>query len=73
MPVIESPRVGGSQPLHGSGKIRMAGPEQNMIMVVHQNIGEYIDVKAFRHFTHAFHKGCSIFIIPEYVLLFISP
>jgi hypothetical protein len=43
--IIESPRVGRTQLLHGFGQICTIGPQQNMVMVVHQYIGEYVGFK----------------------------
>jgi hypothetical protein len=71
MSIIESPRIGRPQPLHGFGQIGTVGPEQNMIMVAHQYIGEYVGFKTCRHLTQTIQKGDSVFVVPEYVLLLI--
>jgi hypothetical protein len=42
---IKCSRIAGSQPLHGLREIGFQRLEQNVVMISHQYIGEYFDVK----------------------------
>ena len=46
---IEIARIGYSKPLHAFGEIRSVCPNQEMVVIVHQHIGENVNVKPLMH------------------------
>lgn len=48
---VESLRVGGAKPLHAPAQVCSIGSKQQVI--VHQNVGKYVDLKAFTHLSHS--------------------
>jgi hypothetical protein len=56
VPNIESLGVGGPEPLHAFGQVCTIGAKQKMVMVIHQNVGKTVDLKALRHLPQGFQK-----------------
>jgi hypothetical protein len=54
MSQIKTPGVGRSKPMHAFGKIGFAGAQQKMVVIAHENIGKYIDIKSLRHLAYSF-------------------
>jgi hypothetical protein len=48
---VESFRVSGAKPLHAPAQVCSIGSKQQVIVVVHQNVGKNIDLKPLTHLT----------------------
>jgi len=58
-------RLGGPQPLHASGKIGPRRSQEEMVMVVHEDIGEDLHLESRRHFPQSGQKSGAVFIVQK--------
>ena len=65
--------VRSSKPLHAFRNIGLIGFEEQMVVVIHENIGINLNLKPFRHVSQNLQKRNTIIVISKNVPLLISP
>jgi len=61
-----------AKPLHASAQVCAIGSKQEVIMVVHQNVGKKVYVKLLSHFSGSGQKKLAVIIIGNDILPFIT-
>ncbi len=72
MSPIETLGVGGPEPLHGLFQIGSPGSDQQVVVIIHQYIGEYVDIEPLRHFPDSCQKVAAILIVDKNVAMLIA-
>ena len=65
--------VRSSKPLHAFRNVGLIGFEEQMVVVIHENIGINLNLKPFRHVSQNLQKRNTIIVISKNVPLLISP
>ena len=72
MPPIEPLGVSGAEPLHRLFQIGLPGSYQKVVMVIHQHVGENVNIEPLRHLPDSFQETVTILVAYKYIAAFIA-
>ncbi len=72
MSPIEPLSVGGTKPLHSLFQIGSPGSDKKVVMIIHQHIGEYVNIKPLRHLADSIQETAAILLVDKNIAALVA-